>query len=151
MKIAEGLALRADLQRRLEQLKQRLIKNARIQEGDTPAEDPVELQAELERLAQELTLLIQRINRTNAGSRFGDGTMADALAERDVLKIRYSAYRELAAAASTTQARATRSEVKYISAVSIAAVQKKADDLAKQYRELDTKIQEADWLTTLFD
>ncbi|MFZ1132181.1 MAG: hypothetical protein WAN38_15515 [Terriglobales bacterium] len=33
MKIAEALALRADLQKRLEQLKQRLVKNARIQEG----------------------------------------------------------------------------------------------------------------------
>ena len=36
MKIAEALALRADLQKRLEQLKQRLVKNARIQEGDKP-------------------------------------------------------------------------------------------------------------------
>ena len=49
MKIAEALALRADLQKRLEQLKQRLVKNARIQEGDAPEEDPVEMQAELER------------------------------------------------------------------------------------------------------
>jgi len=58
MKVAEALALRADLQKRLEQLKQRLVKNARIQEGDKPEEDPVELQAELEKSAQELTLLI---------------------------------------------------------------------------------------------
>ncbi len=147
MKVAEALALRADLQKRLEQLKQRLVKNARIQEGDKPEEDPVELQSELEKSAQELTVLIQRINRTNAASRFGDGT----LAERDVLKIRYNVYRELATAASTSQARTTRSEVKYMSTVSVAATQRKADDLAKQYRELDTRIQEADWLTTLLD
>src|SRR5437879_5168957 len=126
MKIAEALALRADLQKRLEQLKQRLVKNARIQEGDTPAEDPVELQSELEKSAQELTVLIQRINRTNAGSRFGDRTMADALDERDVLKIRYNVYRELATAASTTR-RTTRSEVKFISTVSVAATQRKAE------------------------
>ena len=151
MKIAEALALRADLQRRLEQLKQRLVKNARIQEGDKPEEDPAELQSELERLANELTVLIQRINRTNAASRFGDGTLADALAERDVLKIRYNTYRELAAAASTTQSRTTRSGVKYISTVSVAAIQRKADDLAKQYRELDTRIQEADWTIALLD
>ena len=116
-----------------------------------PEEDPVELQAELEKSAQDLTLLIQRINRTNAQTRFGNQALADALAERDVLKIRYNAYRELAAAASTTQHRATRSEVKFISTVSVAATQRKADDLAKQYRELDTRIQEADWLTTLLD
>ena len=151
MKIAEALALRADLQKRLEQLKQRLVKNARIQEGDKPEEDPIELQAELEKAAQELTVLIQRVNRTNATSRFGDRTLADALAERDILKIRYNTYRELATAAATTQGRITRSEVKFVSTVSVAAIQKKADDLAKQYRELDTRIQQADWLTDLLD
>jgi hypothetical protein len=151
MKIAEALALRADLQKRLEQLKQRLLKNARIQDGDVPAENPVELQAELEKTALDLMGLIRRINRTNAASRFGEGTLADALAERDVLKIRYNAYRELATAASTSQVRTTRSEVKFVSTVSVAATQRKADDLAKQYRELDTKIQEADWTTALLE
>ena len=63
---------------------------------------------------READWLIQRINRTNSASRFGDGTLADALAERDVLRIRYNAYRELATAASTTQGRTTRSEVKFI-------------------------------------
>ncbi len=151
MKVAEALALRSDSQKRFEQLKQRLVKNARIQEGDEMMEDPVEMQAELERVGQELLLLIQRINRTNGATRFGAGTLADALAARDVLKMRYSAYRELANAASTTQARMTRSEVKYVSTVSVAATQRKADDLAKEYRELDTRIQEADWLTVLVD
>jgi hypothetical protein len=151
MKIAEALALRADLQKRLEQLKQRLVKNARIQEGDAPEEDPVELQSEMEKSARDLILLIQRINRTNAQSRFGPGTLSDALAERDVLKIRYNAYRELANAASTSQQRSTRTEVKFISTVSVAGIQRKADDLAREYRELDTRIQEADWSTTLLE
>ena len=119
--------------------------------GDAPEEDPVELQTELEKSARELTLLIQRINRTNSSTAFGTGTLADSLAERDVLKIRYNAYRELANATSTSQGRLTRSEVKFISTVSVAAIQRKADDLAREYRELDTRIQEADWLTILLD
>src|ERR1700691_5711498 len=151
MKIAEALALRADLQKRLEQLKQRLVKNARVQEGDAPVEDPAELQVEFEKSARELISLIQRINRPSASSPFGSGTLADSLAERDVLKIRYSAYRELANAASTAQGRTTRSEIKFISTVSVAATQRKADDLAREYRELDTRIQEADWLTILLE
>src|SRR5689334_9564019 len=151
MKVAEALALRADLQRRLEQLKQRLVKNARVQEGDQPADAPDELQAEFENCARELISLIQRINRTNALSRLDSGTLADALAERDVLKLRGAAYRELATAASTTQARTTRSEVKFVSTVSVAAIQRKADDLAKELRQLDTRIQEADWKTELLD
>ncbi|MEP7188497.1 MAG: hypothetical protein ABI901_04800, partial [Roseiflexaceae bacterium] len=36
MKVAEALILRADYQKRFEQLKQRLQQNARVQEGDTP-------------------------------------------------------------------------------------------------------------------
>ncbi len=151
MKIAEALALRSDLQKRLEQLKQRLVKNARIQEGDIPAENPVELESELEEVAQQLTAMIQRINRTNSSTRFGTQTLADALAVRDVLKMRYNVFRELATAASTAQGRTTRSEIKFISTVSVAATQRKADDLAREYRELDTRIQEADWLTLLQD
>ena len=104
MKIAEALALRSDLQKRLEQLKQRLVKNARIQDGDVPAENPIELQSELEEVAQQLISMIQRINRTNAATRFDTQTLADALAERDVLKMRYNAYRELANAARPRRA-----------------------------------------------
>lgn len=143
--------MRSDLQKRLEQLKQRLVKNARIQEGDIPAENPAELESELEEVAQQLTAMIQRINRTNSSTRFGTQTLADALAVRDVLKMRYNAFRELATAASTAQGRTTRSEIKFISTVSVAATQRKADDLAREYRELDTRIQEADWLTLLQD
>lgn len=145
MKLAEALALRADCQRRLEQLKQRLVRNAKVQEGDEPAEDPNTLLSEYEQVSEQLLSLISRINRTNAESSFGDSTLTDALAQRDVLRFRLDTYRELAAAASVSQARSTRSEVKFRSAVSVAAIQRKADDLAKQHRELDAKIQEANW------
>ena len=40
MKLAEALIERADLQRRLEQLKQRLNQNAQYQEGEEPAKYP---------------------------------------------------------------------------------------------------------------
>ncbi len=145
MKLAEALALRADCQRRLDQLKERLVRNAKVQEGDEPAEDPNRLLAEFEQVSEELLSLIRRINRTNAESSFGENTLTDALAHRDVLRLRKDTYRELAAAATVSQARATRSEVKFRSTISVAAIQRTADDLAKQHRELDAKIQEANW------
>ena len=40
VKLAEALAARADLQRRIEQLRSRIWDNARYQEGEEPAEDP---------------------------------------------------------------------------------------------------------------
>ena len=43
MKLAEALANRADLQRRVEQMRTRLQRSARVQEGESPPEDPREL------------------------------------------------------------------------------------------------------------
>jgi len=43
MKLAEVLIKGSDLQKRLAQLQARIVENARIQEGDVPAEDPLGL------------------------------------------------------------------------------------------------------------
>ena len=149
MKLAEALILRADCQKRIAQLKSRLLTNAKVQEGDAPAETPQDLIAELERVSAELLDLIKRINRTNSTTGFAGGTLSDALAERDVLVQQRSAYAELAQTASISHGRFTRSEVKYISTINVAEIQKRADDLAKAHRELDARIQELNWQTEL--
>jgi len=150
MKLAEALILRADSNRRVEQLKQRLLRNAKVQEGNQPAEDPQELIVEMERVAGELEKLIQRINRTNSNTLFdGAVTLSDALATRDVLKLKIGAYQSLAHAAVVVQDRYSKSEVKFTSVVDVASLQRRADNLAREYRELDTKIQEANWRTDL--
>jgi hypothetical protein len=150
MKLAEALILRADCKKRLEQLKARVIRNAKVQEGDEPAEEPQGLLAEVERVARELAELVKRINRTNSATAFGDGlNLSDALAERDALGVRHRLYSDLAQAASISQDRYTRSEVKYVSAFSVADAQKRADDLAREYRSLDARIQELNWKVEL--
>ena len=150
MKLAEALIRRADCQKRFEQVKARLLVNAKVQEGDAPAETPAELLAELGRLANELLDLIKRINKTNSVTVFSNNAiLSDALAERDLLALQRNAYAELAQAASITQGRYTRSEVKYVATVNVADVQKRADELAKNYRELDARIQELNWQTEL--
>jgi|SRR5947209_13435714 len=150
MKLAEALILRADCQKRFEQLKQRVVRSAKVQEGDEPPEKPQELLAELERLAAELTDLIKRINRTNSVTQYqADKTLSDALAERDVLVLQREAYSGLAQAASVTQDRYSKSEVKFKSTVNVPEIQKQVDALAKAYRERDARIQEINWQTEL--
>jgi hypothetical protein len=152
MKLAEALLLRADCQKRMEQLKSRLIGSAKLQEGEVPPENPQKLLAEVEAVADQLMDLIRRINRTNSTTTFVEGsTLADALAERDVLLLRRGIYNDLATFASVRQDRITRSEVKYISAVDVAETRKRADELSKNYRELDARIQELNWKTELVD
>src|SRR5688572_9668109 len=125
MKLAEALILRADCQKRMAQLKSRLHTNAKIQEGDTPAETPQDLIAELGRVSTELVDLIKRINRTNSTTVFaGTATISDALAERDVLMLQRAAYVELAQHASISHDRYSRSEVKYVATIKIADIQK---------------------------
>jgi predicted ATP-dependent Lon-type protease len=152
MKLAEALILRADCQKRIAQLKSRLIANAKVQEGEAPAEKPEDLIKELEAVSDQLADLMKRINRTNSTTSFADNrTIADALSERDVLAIRRGVYSELASSGALRQDRFTRSEVKYISTINVAETQKRADELAKNYRELDARVQEFNWKTELVD
>ncbi len=151
-KLAEGLILRADMQKRTSQLKDRVIRNTKVQEGDRPAENPAELIAEFERTASELTDLIQRINRTNNVTLLQSGlTLADALAERDALKLRHAFYSTTASTATVTQKMYSRTEIRLVSTVDVAEMQQQADRAAREHRELDSKIQAANWLTELLD
>lgn len=55
---------RNDLTRKIVQLKQRLERVVKVQEGEEPAEQPEALLQELERAVNEQTILIRVINRS---------------------------------------------------------------------------------------
>ena len=150
MKLAEALALRSDATRRVEQLRTRIVANARFQEGEDPAEDAQALLTEAGAVLDGLEGLIRRINRTNAATRIGsEGTITDALARRDVLRARHSVVTAAAdAAAGKSQAgmgRQLRSELKMLAALPVAQLRAQADDLARQIREIDVRIQQSNW------
>ena len=145
MKLAAALILRADLQTRQEQLRERLTANALVQEGEAPAEDPAELLKELEDNTRQLETLIARINLTNAAPG-GDGkTLTELLAKREAMTLHISILRSFLDAASRTVMRGSRTEVKIRSTVPVARLQKEADALSKELRQLDTSIQSANW------
>ena len=146
MLLAEALAERAEAQRRYDQVKERILQNVRIQEGDEPSEDPDELIAEANAILDQLDLFIRRINKTNTQTMFNDQhTLTDAIAFRDMLLKRRKLYSDLATRASSSQERYSRNEIKYVTTVNVKNMQKKVDQLARDYRELDTKIQKLNW------
>jgi hypothetical protein len=150
MKLAEALAERSECQTRLEDLKKRMERSARVQEGEQPSEDTSELLGEAERLFARLLVLVSAINRTNARTPFdSDGTISDAIAKRDVMARKRGFLTSVADAASTRLDRYSKSEVKYIATLSVAELQKQADQMAKEYRVLDTRLQELNWKTEL--
>jgi hypothetical protein len=71
VKLAEALSLRANSVRRIEQLRSRIVSNARYQEGEDPAEDATALLAEADHMLVQYETLIRRINRTNAATSIG--------------------------------------------------------------------------------
>jgi hypothetical protein len=150
MKLAEALAERSECQTKLEEIKKRLARSARVQEGEQPAEDSTELLSESEQVFGHLLNLIRAINRTNARTAFdSERTISDAIAERDITGKRRDFLSGVADAASTRQDRYSKSEVKFVATVSISQLQKQVDQLSKQFRELDTRLQELNWQTEL--
>lgn len=149
MKLAEALQERADLNRRIQQLQQRLSSNAIVQEGEAPVEDPKVLLTELDRCVASLEDIISRINLTNCRTQIDGKTLTQHLARRDALKLKLSAYRDLAYRASQVGQRASGREIKLLSAVNVPQTQREVDGLAQELRLLDNAIQAANWSTEL--
>lgn len=155
MKLAEALTLRADLQKRLAQLRERLKRNAKVQEGDTPAEDPRALLAELDAGAAELESLVGRINLTNcratttwAGAEL---TLTELIARRDALTLKVSILRDFLHEASSKTDRYSSKEIRILSTIPVAEQQKQLDTLSRDLRELDTELQRMNWTVELIE
>ncbi len=88
-KLAEALVERKGLQQKLGRLQARLAASAKVQEGETPAENPGELLEEARRALADIHRLTVAINRTNMQVSLpgSDGAMSlmEAIAERDRL------------------------------------------------------------------
>ena len=149
MKLATALSERAELQRRLTQLQTRLNNNAKVQEGEKPAEDPADLLRELEGVITRLEELITRINLTNSQT-FADGvSMTALLAKRDCLSKKLAVLRDFLDNASARVDRYSQKEIRILSTVDVAKLQKQVDDLCKELRLIDEQIQGLNWTTDL--
>ena len=151
MKLAQALILRSDTQKRIEQLKVRLLSNAKTQENESPSEDPKLLLKELDKLTSELFKLICSINLTNSSVKFDGSSLTEMIAKKDALVLKANVLREFATSASQRVDLYSNSEIKILSTVDVAALQKQVDALSKEIRELEMKLQEANWAVDLVE
>ena len=150
MKLANALSQRADLMKRIEQLGYRLNMNAKVQEGEKPAEDPKALLKELEKDTAALEDLIARINLTNSLTKTKDGkSLTEYIAMRDVLLKKISIYRNFIDEASYLVSRDTHSEIKIESTVNVKTLRTELDRMEKEAREINETIQEMNWTADL--
>ena len=149
MKLAEALQERADLRRKVDMLSERLVQNSFVQEGDDPAEDPVELLRELDSATVRLEELIAAINKTNSKTVVGGRTITEMIARKDCLGLKVSVLRRVLSKPNSPQMRITRSELRYIRTLDVPRLHSEADELAKELRLVDNMLQKTNWETDL--
>ena len=149
MKLAEALQERADLNRKIGQLTARLEANARVQDGEKPTEDPVSLLSELDACIARLEELTVRINKTNCQTVTDGVTLTELIAKKDCLNLKIRSYRNFAQEARNLTSRALRTEIKIFSTVDIPPLQKKIDEMSKELRLTDNRLQQANWTVDL--
>ncbi len=149
MKLAEALIERKELQSRLSRLNQRLQANDLVQEGDVPSEDPKVLIKDVETTIDELTTLVDRINKTNGVVIVDGKTLSEMITKRDFMVKRISIMREFLQKASNKIERYSRNEIMITATVDVKPYQKIVDKLSYEARMLDAKIQYTNWNTEL--
>ena len=151
MKLAEALQERADLNRKIEELRRRLANVILVQEGEEPAEEPAELLKELNAAIARLEYLMAAINLTNCRTKANGMTLTALIARKDALMVKLSSYRDLVYNAAQNTNRARGTEIKVKSLLKDGDLQKVADQIAKEVRELDNLLQETNWKTKLIE
>ncbi|MCB7513146.1 MAG: DIP1984 family protein [Clostridiales bacterium] len=151
MKLAEALQERADLNRKIEQLQDRLNNNVLVQEGEQTAEDPKKLKYELDSSILRLADLIAHINQTNCTTIVEGQTLTALIAKKDTLSLKIRLYKEITSTASQTSYRARNTEIKIKSTISVADWQAEIDRMARELRLLDNQLQQSNWSTDLVE
>ncbi|MBJ7881746.1 DIP1984 family protein [Gelidibacter salicanalis] len=148
MKLAEALLLRADLLKKIEQLQNRIRPVLIVSDNKLPQEDPDKLLAQLRKAIQDLEALVISINKTNNDTPIeGEGMLMEALAKRDSLKMLSEKLRTIRYAAQINNS----GEANLKTTIDIKKLQVEMDQTGRAFREIDSKIQEANWLTVLKD
>lgn len=151
MRLAEALQERADLNSKINELECRLNRNILVQDGENPNEDPNDLKRELDACIERLAYLISDINKTNCETKVDGKSITELLARKDALNVKVSAYRDAIEVGNSSTDRARGTEIKIMSIIDVKAWQKEADEISKEIRLIDNKIQETNWTTDLIE
>lgn len=151
MKLAEALAERKALDARFTSIENRLKANVLIQEGDAVREDPEKLFGLLHQTAADLRAVMVRIARTNQATVVDGRSLADWIAERDVSLRRFNVLSGVVRKASERIDRRSADDIRILTTIDVVERKQAADRLAARIREIDSRIQSANWTTELLE
>ena len=151
MKLAEALQERAELNRKIQDLRRRITSNILVQDGEEPSEKPDKLIKELNDSATKLEQLMIAINLTNCKTKVDGMTLTEIIAKKDVLMLKIAVYKDMVYTDEQKVNRARGTEIKIVSLLKTSDLQKTIDKMSKEVRILDNLLQENNWKTELIE
>lgn len=151
--LAEALALRANLNIKLGDLRKRIQANIYITTGNDAQEDATELLAQALNISTELEVLINRINQTNNKTTFKssifEGTLSGAIAHRDTLSAKIKTITETLDAIPNSKRSFFDERTTGKVTMSVAELRTLKDEYSSKLRKLDVEIQKTNWSTAI--
>lgn len=145
MKLAEALIKRRDIDTAISNLNLCLEENIKVIEGVKPFENPDEIIATMCKLIDEQTELVQKINAVNSTTVTEDGkTLNELLTVREQLKRRHKI---LDKAYKYAYRNGRYDETKFVITADMKNLKNKIAESAKDFRNLDNRIQAINWST----
>jgi len=151
MRLAEALMERADLKKKIAQMSDRMIQNAKVYEDEEPMEDMSKLLRELDRITERYEDLMWKINLANATNRASNGEpLVELIARREAYISKDKALRDMLASLKTDRHDYYgNNDRKRVVKIDVPAIRKQTDSIAKRIREIDALNQEANWNITV--
>lgn len=150
MKLAEALVLREAMRKKLAGLRIRLQRNAVVQEGNKPYEQPDNLIKAAISVLKELEVLACKINETNMRTKLPDGkTLMEANIHLQSLVKQYLLRERALHSWNGKSMGINQSTLRLIIVFDVSDLQKQADDLATRIVELNNAILKANHKTEL--
>lgn len=149
-KLAELLAFRADLQKKVELLRERVAEYAVSHGGAEPGEDPEALLNESLSTVDRLRAVIVRIHEANSSYRLPDGrTLTEAIAEKEALARKHKLLHEALQAVSPSRSFPAGGGGECRRHLDPRQIRRQMDDLAERIRRLNLSLQAANWQCTV--
>ena len=149
MILAEALMERADLQKQINQVSDRLDNNARVQAGEEPVENPLPLIDELKRLHEKYGKLVDRINRTNHETIVDGHRLEELIMERNMAMKLNHYLQHFVNEASRVVDRWDANKVVIRPSVDVAPLRREIGAASQKIRQMDIRIQKINWTTDL--
>jgi len=151
--LAEALNVRASLNTKLGDLRNRIENNIYISNGNDPYEDVQELLNKALEVSNELENLVNVINQTNNNTKFESeiysGTLSEALAHRDTLSQQIKTISQALDSIPSSKRSFFEDRTNGRVLLSVSVLRERKDEFATKLRKLDTDIQKANWSTDL--